>query len=184
MTEGLQVLRELLTGRTVSFSGEIFQVDEVAIQPAVKDLPILIGGRSDAALRRTGRLGDGWVGIWTSPQRFAAATARVAEAAEEVDREVTAWQHNMTIWCGIGDDRTRATRALGDAMQSVYRVGADVFERWSPAGTPEDIAAFVAPYFEAGATTVSLIARGQELAQTIESVAEVRRLLGLAPATA
>jgi alkanesulfonate monooxygenase SsuD/methylene tetrahydromethanopterin reductase-like flavin-dependent oxidoreductase (luciferase family) len=184
MTEGLQMLRELLTGRPVSFSGEVFQLDEVAIQPAVPDLPILIGGRSDAALQRTGHLGDGWVGIWTSPERFAAATARVAEAAEDARRDVAAWQHNMTIWCGFGDDRKRATRALSDAMQSVYQIGPEVFERWSPAGGPDEVAEFVAPYLGAGAATVSLIARGQDLAQTIESVAEVHRLLALAPAAA
>ena len=180
MTEGLQILRELLTGRPVTFAGDMFQLDDVAIQPPVADLPILIGGRSDAALKRTGRLGDGWVGLWTSPERFAASTARVAEAAEEAGREVASWQHNMTIWCGLGENRRRATRALSDAMQSVYKLEPSVFERWSPAGTPEDIAEFVAPYLEAGATTVSLIARGQDFAQTIESVAEVRRLLGVA----
>jgi len=184
MTEGLQILRELLTGRPVTFSGDVYDLDDVTIQPAVPDLPILIGGRSDAALRRTGRLGYGWVGIWTSPERFAAATARVAEAAEQAGREVAAWQHNMTIWCGFGEDRKRAGPALSDAMQSVYQTGPEVFDRWSPAGTPEDIAEFVAPYLEAGATTVSLIARGQDFAQTIESVAEVRRLLGVAPAAA
>jgi alkanesulfonate monooxygenase SsuD/methylene tetrahydromethanopterin reductase-like flavin-dependent oxidoreductase (luciferase family) len=180
MTEGLQILRELLAGHRVTFSGKIFQLDGVAIEPAAPDLPILIGGRSDAALRRTGRFGDGWVGIWTSPERFAAATARVAEAAEQAGREGTAWQHNMTIWCGLGDDRKRATRALSNAMQSVYQLSPEIFERWSPAGTPEDIAEFVAPYLEAGASTVSLIARGQDFAQTIESVGEVRRLLSTA----
>jgi alkanesulfonate monooxygenase SsuD/methylene tetrahydromethanopterin reductase-like flavin-dependent oxidoreductase (luciferase family) len=180
MTEGLQILRELLTGRPVTFAGEMFELDEVAIQPAVPDLPILIGGRSDAAIRRAGRLGDGWVGIWTSPARFAASTARVAEAAEEAGRDGVDWQHNMTIWCGLGDDRKRATRALSEAMQSVYRLDPEVFERWSPAGTPEDIAEFVAPYLDAGATTISLIARGRDFAQTTESVAEVQRLLGAA----
>jgi alkanesulfonate monooxygenase SsuD/methylene tetrahydromethanopterin reductase-like flavin-dependent oxidoreductase (luciferase family) len=183
MTESLQILRELLAGRPVSFAGEIFEVDDVRIEPAVPDLPILVGGRSDAALRRTGRFGDGWVGIWTSPERFADAVASVAEEAELAGRDVQKWQHSMTIWCGFGDDRARAARDLSGAMQSVYRISPEVFERWCPAGTPEDVAEFIAPYFRAGASDVSLIARGQDFAQAIESVAEVRRLLGVTSVT-
>jgi alkanesulfonate monooxygenase SsuD/methylene tetrahydromethanopterin reductase-like flavin-dependent oxidoreductase (luciferase family) len=177
MEEGLQILRGLLSGRAVTFAGDVFELDEVRIEPAAPDLPILIGGRSDPALRRTGRYGDGWVGIWTSPERFAASIARVVEEADRAGRGDVAWQHNMTIWCGLGSDPDRAGRALRTAMESVYRLEPDVFTRWCPAGRPADIAEFVAPYLEAGATTVSLIARGQDFAETVESVAEVRRLI-------
>jgi alkanesulfonate monooxygenase SsuD/methylene tetrahydromethanopterin reductase-like flavin-dependent oxidoreductase (luciferase family) len=184
MDEGLRILRALMTGEPVTFSGREFQLDEVAIEPAFADVPILVGGRSEAALRRTGRYGDGWVGIWISPERFAAAVGRVAEEAEAAGREVERWRHNITIWCGVDDDRARAGRRLGEAMSSVYRLPADVFRRWCPAGTPDDIAEFIHPYLEAGATDVSLIARGQDVARTIESVAEVRRLVGAASTAA
>jgi alkanesulfonate monooxygenase SsuD/methylene tetrahydromethanopterin reductase-like flavin-dependent oxidoreductase (luciferase family) len=177
MDEGLEILRALLDGGPVTFSGAVFELDDVTVAPPASALPILVGGRSDAALRRTGRFGDGWVGIWTSPERFAAVVERVAEEAERAGRDVRRWQHNMTIWCGFGDDRDRAARALRAAMESVYRIGPEVFERWCPAGTPQDVAEFVAPYLHAGATDISLIARGQDLPTTIEAVAEVRRLL-------
>ena len=178
MDEGLQILRGLLDGRSVTFAGDVFELEDVRIEPPAPNLPILIGGRSDAALRRAGVHGDGWVGIWISSERFAAAVAHVAEVAERSGREDVAWQHNMTIWCGIGSQRDRARHALRDAMESVYRLEPEVFERWCPAGTPEDIAEFVVPYLEAGASTVSLIARGQDIAATIDAVAEVRRLVG------
>jgi len=179
MDEGLQILRGLLSGGPVTFAGTAFSLDAVTIEPAAPDLPIIVGGRSDAALRRAGRYGDGWVGIWTSPERFAAAIARVASEAEAVGRSVDEWRHAMTIWCGFGDDRAQAARELADAMQSVYRISPEVFARWCPAGSPEDVAEFVAPYLEAGAADISLIARGQDIPRSIESVAEVRRLLGV-----
>jgi alkanesulfonate monooxygenase SsuD/methylene tetrahydromethanopterin reductase-like flavin-dependent oxidoreductase (luciferase family) len=62
-------------------------------------------------------------------------------------------------------------------MQSVYRISPEVFDRWCPAGTPARVAEFVAPYIDAGALDISLIARGQDIPHSIESVAEVRRLL-------
>jgi hypothetical protein len=42
------------------------------------------------------------------------------------------------------------------------------------------VAEFVAPYVDAGAVDISLIARGQDIPHSIESVAEVRRLLAAA----
>ena len=69
----------LTVGDHVSFAdgeidlrGRFFEIHG-AIRPApAKPLPVLVGGRSDAALARTGQLGDGWLGLWVSPRRFAA----------------------------------------------------------------------------------------------------------------
>ncbi len=74
MNECLAVARQLLTGEAVTFHGTFFDLDEAVIAPApAEPVPIIVGGRSDVAIRRAGRLGDGWLGIWNSPRRFAAA---------------------------------------------------------------------------------------------------------------
>ncbi|MAT03770.1 MAG: LLM class flavin-dependent oxidoreductase, partial [Acidimicrobiaceae bacterium] len=76
MDECLQIVRGLQSGTAVTFSGEFFNLDEVVIDPApMPSVPVIVGGRSSAAIRRAGRLGDGWLGIWVSPERFAAAVA-------------------------------------------------------------------------------------------------------------
>ena len=62
-------------------------------------------------------------------------------------------------------------------MQDMYKTPFSAFKKTSPAGTPEDVAAFLAPYLEAGATSVNLIPRSTDLATSIAGVAEVRRLL-------
>jgi len=180
MDEGLQIVRALLRGEQVTFSGASFQLEDVGIEPAAPELPILVGGRSDAALRRAARYGDGWVGIWNSPERFASAVAHVAEEAERAGREVADWRHGMTVWCGFGPDRERAGRDLAEAMRSVYRISPEVFARWCPAGTADEVAEFIAPYLDAGVRDISLIARGQDIPRNIESVAEVRRQLQIA----
>lgn len=82
MDECLAIVRELLTGKPVTYHGTFFDLDEVVIAPAPAEaIPIVVGGRSDAAIRRAGRLGDGWLGIWNSPRRFAAAVELAAEEA-------------------------------------------------------------------------------------------------------
>lgn len=82
MDECLTIVRQLLTGKAVNFHGTFFDLDEAVIAPAPAEaVPIIIGGRSAAAIRRAGRLGDGWLGIWNSPRRFAAAVEMAAEEA-------------------------------------------------------------------------------------------------------
>ncbi len=86
MNECLTIVRQLMSGETVTFHGEFFDLDDAVITPAPAAIPIIIGGRSDAAIRRAGRLGDGWLGIWNSPRRFAAAIEIAAQEAARTGR--------------------------------------------------------------------------------------------------
>src|SRR5215467_2616392 len=62
MDESLAVLRALLTGKPTSFHGDFFDVNDAVIAPPpAVPTPIVVGGRSDAAVARAGRLGDGWL---------------------------------------------------------------------------------------------------------------------------
>ena len=54
MDECLTVLRELLTGQPVTFHGTFFDLDEAVIVPPAPGIPLIVGGRSDAAIRRAG----------------------------------------------------------------------------------------------------------------------------------
>ena len=83
MDESLQILRALSDGKPVSFDGEFFLLHDALIIPAPSPpIPLIVGGRSDAAVRRAGRFGDGWLGIWVSPRRFSSVVEQVAEHAE------------------------------------------------------------------------------------------------------
>jgi alkanesulfonate monooxygenase SsuD/methylene tetrahydromethanopterin reductase-like flavin-dependent oxidoreductase (luciferase family) len=106
MNECLTVLRQLLTGTEVTFHGKFFDLDEaVIIPPPAAPIPITVGGRSDAAIRRAGRLGDGWLGIWNSPRRFAAAAEMAAQEAALTGRPDPPARHAMQVWCGLADSR-------------------------------------------------------------------------------
>ena len=77
MDECLQVLRELASGEAVDHAGEFFQLSSARIRPA-PDPPvqIVIGGKGEAAVRRTARYGDGWLAIFCSARRFAQTKSR------------------------------------------------------------------------------------------------------------
>jgi alkanesulfonate monooxygenase SsuD/methylene tetrahydromethanopterin reductase-like flavin-dependent oxidoreductase (luciferase family) len=57
--EALTVLRGLLSGQPTSFRGEFFEIENACVRPAPEPaVPIVIGGRSRAALARAARHGD------------------------------------------------------------------------------------------------------------------------------
>jgi alkanesulfonate monooxygenase SsuD/methylene tetrahydromethanopterin reductase-like flavin-dependent oxidoreductase (luciferase family) len=176
--ESLAVLRHLLSGDEVTIDGEYFRLDRVRLLPAPDPpIPIVVGGRSDAALRRAGRLGDGWLGIWLSPQRFAEAIAVVDAHAEASGRTAVEWQHGMTFWCGFGNERAVARSLVAPAMERLYNTSFETFERYVPCGTPADVAEFVAPYLDAGCTNINFIQIAARPEAALEALAEVRYLL-------
>jgi probable F420-dependent oxidoreductase len=64
--EAVDVCTRLWTEQTVTHHGEFFSFDDVVFEPKPVQQPrppILVGGESDAALRRAARLGDGWLGM-------------------------------------------------------------------------------------------------------------------------
>ena len=175
MDESLSVLRALLAGAPVTHHGEFFDMDDALILPAPQPpIPIIVGGRSDFALRRAGRLADGWIGIWNSARRFAEATALIDDAAGGRNVE---WQHAMQVWCGIGNGPAEGRASLAPTMEGLYNVPFERFERYSPCGTPDTIAEFLVPYVSAGCRTFNLLTCAADLDTAVAGVSEIRRLL-------
>jgi alkanesulfonate monooxygenase SsuD/methylene tetrahydromethanopterin reductase-like flavin-dependent oxidoreductase (luciferase family) len=178
MNECLAIVRQLLQGKTVSFHGAFFDLADAVISPApTVPIPILVGGRSDAAIRRAGQLGDGWLGIWNSPARFAAAVRLAAEQAALAGRPDPPTRHAMQVWCGLADSRQAARACLAPAMEAFYRLPFERFERYCPFGTADDVAGFLAPYVHAGCAEFNLIPQSPEDEQAVAGVAAVKKLL-------
>ncbi|WP_103335930.1 TIGR03854 family LLM class F420-dependent oxidoreductase [Amycolatopsis sp. CA-126428] len=87
--ESLALLRRLLEEDEVSFDGEFFQADGVRLGPRpAKRLDVWLGGAAPAALRRTGRLADGWLGSFHTPAQARDARIAIQRAAAEAGREI------------------------------------------------------------------------------------------------
>ena len=178
MDECLAIVRGLLAGGPVSFRGRFFSLDDAVITPApAAPIPIVVGGRSDAAVRRPGRLGDGWLGIWNSPRRFAAAAELAAEAAGRAGRPGPPGRNAMQVWCGLAGSRAAARACLAPAMEAFYQLPFERFERYCPYGTAEDVAEFLAPYAAAGCAEFNLIPQSPDPDEAIAGTAAVRALL-------
>jgi len=80
MDEAIAVVRGLTTGAYFEFHGEFYDLPAVKMTPApAEPIPILIGGHSDAALRRAARVGDGWMHAGGEGEELDRLLARLAE---------------------------------------------------------------------------------------------------------
>lgn len=62
LDEMIEILRGLETGAYFEYHGEVFNIEPIKLCPVPsRPIPVLIGGHSEAALRRAARLGDGWM---------------------------------------------------------------------------------------------------------------------------
>jgi probable F420-dependent oxidoreductase len=96
--ESLELLRLLLTRRDVWFSGEFFTTRAADVGPLPgKPLDIWLGGTAPAALRRVGRLGDGWLASLVTPAEAAAGRRAIQEAAAAAGREVEADHFGISL---------------------------------------------------------------------------------------
>src|SRR5258708_8567949 len=95
--EGLEVIRRLWSEDKVDFEGVHYHLSGASLspKPVQPDLPMWIGGSSEAAIRRTARLGTGWQAGPETPAQAAVVVAAIKAAAKEAGR-------------AIGDDHFRA----------------------------------------------------------------------------
>ncbi|WP_067800008.1 LLM class flavin-dependent oxidoreductase [Actinomadura formosensis] len=88
--EALPLLRRFWAGEEVTHDGPRFRYEGLRVlpQPAARGFDVWMGGTSEAELRRTGRLADGWLASFITPAEGERGRAAVQEAAAGAGREI------------------------------------------------------------------------------------------------
>jgi probable F420-dependent oxidoreductase len=108
--EALDVCKRLWTDAVVDHHGEFFDFEGVVFEPKPVQQPwppILVGGESDAALRRAARRGDGWIGITHTFESVVAPIARLRALLAEAGRDPATFQIVLGGVHGSRDDVRR-----------------------------------------------------------------------------
>ena len=89
MSEQIPLLRQLLSEPVVTHAGEFDRITAAGLAPLPphQPVPIWIGGQSEPAYRRAGRLADGWFPQVAPGPALDAARATVVAAAVEAGRD-------------------------------------------------------------------------------------------------
>jgi probable F420-dependent oxidoreductase len=87
--EALPLLRRLWAEDDVDHDGRWFHYEHMNVLPKpAHPLDVWLGGRAPAELRRVGRLGDGWLASFATPDQCKAGRVVIEDAAEAANREI------------------------------------------------------------------------------------------------
>ena len=88
LTQQVELLRRLWADPVISYDGTFDRVEEAGLNPLPgREIPIWFGGSADAVLRRTGRIGDGWMPQSAPDEKARQQIATIREAAEAAGRD-------------------------------------------------------------------------------------------------
>jgi probable F420-dependent oxidoreductase len=170
--ETIEVLRRAWSGRRFSFAGRAFRYEQVKVTPPPArpgGPPILLGGYAEAAVRRAGRLADGYITDADALSEGLPAIGPFEEGAREAGKDPRALplvllQNVVVSTDGSGWDvagsgvahQLGAYRAWEDGVDTPHR---DRFElgppdeeailRWTVAGTPAEVIRAIRPVVDA-----------------------------------
>jgi alkanesulfonate monooxygenase SsuD/methylene tetrahydromethanopterin reductase-like flavin-dependent oxidoreductase (luciferase family) len=104
-------VRALWRDTPASFSGRFTRFEGVSIDPKPVQQPgppIWVGGRSEAALRRAARQGDGWFSYVVHADRYRQGVARIREEADRAGRPLHDFAYAHLAFVTIGADYEKA----------------------------------------------------------------------------
>jgi probable F420-dependent oxidoreductase len=155
LSESLTVMRKLWTGEPVSHAGKFFNFEEVKMQPPPRQPggpPIWCGGRADPALRRIGRMTDGWMSYVVTPDMYRQGLEKIATAASEAARAFDrGFGTAHLLFTRIDDTYEKALDAATVSLSQRYAMDfRKAAQRYCALGTPQDVVETIFKFQQAG----------------------------------
>jgi alkanesulfonate monooxygenase SsuD/methylene tetrahydromethanopterin reductase-like flavin-dependent oxidoreductase (luciferase family) len=159
LSESIEIMRRLWSETTITYDGRYYKLGDVGIlpHPAQKPgIPIWIAAdRNENSFKRVGRLGDGWVTLAPTLERFAAARRKIDQYAREHGRS---GKCRPTALFAAFNFQTEGERARNEGWQWMERFFEQPKEKLSHFftifGTPEECARLLKGYAAAGLTAI------------------------------
>ena len=177
VTESIDVVRALWRDSPATFTGRFTRFQDVSIDPKPVQQPgppIWIGGRSDAALARAGRQGDGWVSYVVQPERYRQSLEKIRAAAAEAGRSLDGFVNAHLTFITVGRDWESAERVWTERLSRRYAQDfGPLARKYGVIGTPAQCIEQLERFAEAGCDyfLVNPIADPADERQQLEAVA-------------
>lgn len=154
LSEGIRVLRKLWSGETVAHDGAFYSFPDLSMQPPARQQggpPIWCGGRSPGALKRTGRLADGWMSYVVTPDMYRDSLATIAAAAEAANRPLDRFGTGHLLFTRLDDTYEQALDAATETLSVRYAMDfRKAAQRYAALGPPARIAERIREFHAAG----------------------------------
>lgn len=171
MTETIEVLRQAWTGERFSFTGRHFDYDRVRVTPGSfreEGIPIYVGGMTDKAVERAGRIGDGYIRTRSDADTWPESVALAERGARAAGKDVSGFGYAQLQNAFPWDDAESGWELIKDGaahhlgVYSGWAAGADtpgqgfflgempeeLLRHMNPTGTPAEIAALLRRWIE------------------------------------
>ena len=152
--EALRVLKLLYTQDNVRFEGRFTKLDGVTLAPKPVQAggpPVWVAGRSEAAMRRAGRLADGYLPYLFSPERLRDGLAKAREYAEKAGRDPSAISGAIYQFICLADNYDEAkSMAATDLTRRYNQPFEKIVDRYVVMGNADDCARRLADFADAG----------------------------------
>ncbi len=160
LSESIQALRALWAGEPATFQGRHYRFENVLMTPPPRQPggpPIWGGGRSEPALRRIGRLADGYISYVVTPQMYADALQTIAGAADAAGRQLNSFGTGHLLFARVDKDYETALDIATESLSKRYAMDfGRAAERYAALGSPEQLAERIADFYNAGVRHISV----------------------------
>ncbi|MCY4581593.1 MAG: LLM class flavin-dependent oxidoreductase [Chloroflexi bacterium] len=121
VVEQVQAVRALWGQSPSGHSGTFYDLPDASISPRPAGPPIIFGANADAALARSVRHADGWMGAGSGPlDDFPRKVALVKSYLAEAGRDTASFPISKRLYLAVDDDEERALRRLREWFGYYY----------------------------------------------------------------
>ncbi len=171
LEEGVEVLRKLWAGPHVTHEGKFYKFTDVTIEPrpARGPLDVWIGGKSNAAVKRAAKYGNGWLPSFVTPEEYKASMEKLFAYGDQYGRPVDPRETGVLLITHASHNRPRAQEMAQKFFQG-FPLSPESLPARCAIGTPEECVEKIQAYIEAGCSKYVLwpIAPPEELVSQIE----------------
>lgn len=159
LSECVEIMRKLWSEKTIDYDGRYYKLHDVGILPhpvQSAGIPIwIVADRNENGFKRVGRLGDGWVTLAPTLERFSAARRKIDQYAAEHGRADRCRTSALYVSINLHSDGERARTEGWRWMERFFGQSKEKLAHFFTIfGTPEDCVRLLKDYAAAGLTTI------------------------------
>ena len=160
LSEGIEVLKALWTGESITRESRFYPLQDVQMLPKPEQQggpPVWCGGRSEAALKRAGRLADGYISYAINAEQYRKSKQTIETAAVGVARDPKSITFAHMLFTRLGSSFEEAHSVATAHLSQRYAMDfGPAAKRYAALGLPSDVAESITQFRDEGVTHLVL----------------------------
>ena len=152
--EILEILCNLWTKESTTFSGKHFDLNNVSINPLPSQKPhppIWVAGRRTPAMKRAVKYGTDWFPYYYSPEMYESSVKEIQEIANQENIDINDFEWGFMPFISIHDDYEEATKIAAEALGGRYLYDGDfanIVKKYCILGSPSQCIERIQQYID------------------------------------